>query len=220
MVGGSKRSKLYRILLMIVIVDYGMSNIFSIKSALDYLGTDSIVSRDQNYIKNAKKLIFPGVGSFRMAMFNLKKNNLIDPLREAVLEHQVPILGICLGMQLLCTSSTEDGLTNGLGIIDCSVEKFNDSLAESVKIPHVGFDTVSIISKGKIVEGLSQKVDFYFSHSYRIRYNNQPYAVAICSHGETFIAAFEKYNICGTQFHPEKSQANGLSVLNNFVNKF
>jgi len=205
---------------MITIVDYGMGNLFSIKSAIHYLGTESIISSDPDIIKNANKLILPGVGSFKKAIANLKKNDLDGIIKESVIKRQTPILGICLGMQLLSLSSTEDGLNDGLGFIDSSIERFNDKSSSNFKIPHVGFEAVSIIRKSKLFEGLNSQVDFYFTHSYRMVFENQPYTVGTCFHGETFVAAFEKGNICGTQFHPEKSQTNGLTVLKNFIEKF
>lgn len=205
---------------MIVIVDYGMGNLFSIKSALDYLGAESIISSDPDTIKKANKLILPGVGSFKMAVANLKKDNLDSNIKESVGKRKTPILGICLGMQLLCLSSTEDGLSNGFGFINAPIERFKNTLASNFKVPHVGFATVSVMRKNRLFVGLNTEVDFYFTHSFRLFFENQPFAVGKCFHGENFVAAFEKENICGTQFHPEKSQTNGLIVLKNFIEKF
>lgn len=205
---------------MIVIVDYGMGNLFSIKSALDYIGADSVISFDPDIIENADKLILPGVGSFKKAIINLKKNNLYDVIKRSINERQTPILGICLGMQLLGLSSTEDGLSVGFGFIDSTVERFNCSISDNFKIPHVGFETINILRKSKLLEGLNSQVDFYFTHSYRMVFEDQVCVVGTCFHGETFIAVLEKDNICGTQFHPEKSQTNGLVVLKNFIEKF
>lgn len=205
---------------MITIVDYGMGNLFSIKSAIHYLGAESIITADLNIIKNADKLILPGVGSFKQAMVNLKKNDLDVIIKGSVTKKKIPILGICLGMQILGSSSTEDGFSDGLGLIDSPVERFNDKLLGNLKIPHVGFETVSVIGETKLFEGLSSQVDFYFTHSYRMLFEHQPYVTGTCSHGETFVAAFEKGNICGAQFHPEKSQTNGLALLKNFIERF
>lgn len=205
---------------MITIVDYGMGNLFSIKSAIHYLGAESIITSDLNIIKNADKLILPGVGSFKQAIVNLKKNDLDVIIKGSVTKKKIPILGICLGMQLLGSSSTEDGFSEGLGLIDSPVERFNDKLLGNLKIPHVGFETVSVVGETKLFEGLSSQVDFYFTHSYRMFFEHQPYVIGTCSHGETFVAAFEKDNICGTQFHPEKSQTNGLALLKNFIERF
>jgi glutamine amidotransferase len=205
---------------LIVIVDYGMGNLFSIQSALHYLGAQSSISSDPQVIRNADKLILPGVGSFYKAMCNLKTANLDEVVKEPVINKKTPILGICLGMQLLGSSSTEDGFSYGLGLIDSPVERFSENEFVNFKIPHVGFDTVTITHENKLFDGLDSSADFYFTHSYRMAFSDQPYAVGICSHGEEFIAAFEKGHICGTQFHPEKSQTNGLLLLKNFIKKF
>jgi len=205
---------------LIVIIDYGMGNLFSIQSALQYLGAQSIISSDPHIIHNADKLILPGVGSFYKAMVNLTKNNLIKVIKGPVTKKKAPLLGICLGMQLLGSSSTEDGFSYGLGLIDCPVDRFNENKFVNLKIPHVGFDTVTITKNNRLFNGLDSIVDFYFTHSYRMAFTEQDYAVGTCAHGEQFIAAFEKGNICGTQFHPEKSQTNGLVLLKNFIEKF
>ena len=206
---------------MIVIIDYGMGNLFSIRVALDYLGAKSTISSDPDVVNDAAKLILPGVGSFHKAMNNIRACNLFEIITEAVTVRRRPILGICLGMQLLGLSSTEDGFCTGFGFVDTAVERFDGDACLGLKIPHVGFDTVTINERiSKLFDGLGQHRDFYFTHSYRMACTAQPYAVGICSHGEQFIAAFEKDHICGTQFHPEKSQTNGLILLNNFIKKF
>jgi len=204
----------------IVIIDYGMGNLFSIQSAIRYLGAESIIASDNNTIINADRIILPGVGSFYKAMENLHTSGLVEVLRDTVISRQVPILGICLGMQLMGASSTEDGFREGLRLIDCPVERFDDGTSEGLKIPHVGFNTVSVMQKSKLFMGLDAQVDFYFTHSYRMKYTDQSYVAGICHHGESFIAAFEKEHICGTQFHPEKSQTNGLLLLRNFIKNF
>lgn len=205
---------------MIVIVDYGMGNLFSVQSAIRYLGAESILSSNPNIIRNAVKLILPGVGSFYKAMANLKTLHLIDVIDESVNKKRIPILGICLGMQLLGLSSTEDVLSDGFGFIECPVERFSNERYIGLKIPHVGFNTVSLMKNSKLFVGLGSQADFYFTHSYRMKHTDQPYAAGICLHGEPFIAAFEKEHICGTQFHPEKSQTNGLFLLRNFIKNF
>ena len=204
----------------IALIDYGIGNLFSIQSAIRYLGAELIVTSDPNIISNADRIILPGVGSFYQAMRNLHTADLVGVLKERVISKKIPILGICLGMQLLGLSSTEDGFSEGLGFIECPIERFNDQKSEGLKIPHVGFNTVTVTQASKIFRGLDAKVDFYFTHSFRMKFTDQPYAVGICLHGEPFIAAFEKGHICGTQFHPEKSQANGLFLLSNFIKNF
>lgn len=205
----------------IVIVDYGIGNLFSIQAALNYLGAESIISSDADVINNAAKLILPGVGSFYKAMDNIRNLNLFNAITQTVNERKTPIFGICLGMQLLGLSSTEDCYCLGFGFIDTAVERFDEDTRSNLKVPHVGFDTVVISEeKSKLFAGLGKHSDFYFTHSYRMAFCEQSYAVGICSYGEKFIAAFERDHICGTQFHPEKSQTNGLVLLNNFIEKF
>jgi imidazole glycerol-phosphate synthase subunit HisH len=206
---------------VIVIIDYGMGNLFSIQAAFSYLGAKSTISSDHDVIYDATKLILPGVGSFNKAMANIKEGNLFETIKQAVIEKRIPILGICLGMQLLGLSSTEDGFCPGFGFVDTAVERFDNYACSELKIPHVGFDTVAISDgKSRLFDGLGESRDFYFTHSYRMKFLDQLYAVGLCLHGETFIASFEKDHICGTQFHPEKSQTNGLSLLRNFIEKF
>jgi glutamine amidotransferase len=200
-----------------VIIDYGMGNLFSIQSAIHFLGSESTISADPTVIRNAIKLILPGVGSFNKAMGMLKSNNLIEVIKDSVDKRRTPILGICLGMQLLGLSSTEDGFSEGLGFIDCPVKRFEVTICRNLKIPHVGFDTVSVQGRNRMFDGIDDEADFYFTHSYRMVYSGQTYAVGICSHGESFIAAFEREHVWGTQFHPEKSQTNGLILLRNFM---
>lgn len=205
---------------MIAIVDYGMGNLFSIQSALSYLGTKSTISSDPFVISTADKILLPGVGSFYKAMANLRGAGLDDAIKTAVISRKASILGICLGMQLMGTSSTEEAYCDGLGLIDSSVERFDERRLGNLKIPHVGFDPVDIAPHSKLFDGLGARADFYFTHSYRMSFKQQPFALGTCTHGETFIAAFEQGHICGTQFHPEKSQSNGLVLLKNFIEKF
>ena len=201
----------------IVIADYGMGNIKSIVSTLNYLGVEDIViSADFDVLNSANKIILPGVGSFGKAMAQIKENKLDKYLKEIVVENKKPLIGICLGMQLLGTSSTEDGFTEGLGFVNGHCTKFDNI---DLKVPHVGFNQLKIDNKLKIYEGLPNEADFYFTHSYKMvsEYDiNQSY----CSYGSDFIASFEYNNIVGVQFHPELSQNNGLRLLKNFIEKF
>jgi len=201
----------------IVIADYGMGNIKSIVSTLNYLGVNNTtVSADYNVLFNADKIILPGVGSFRKAMSQIKEKNLDKYLKEIVVENKKPLIGICLGMQLLGTSSTEDGFTEGLGFINAQCVKFENA---DLKVPHVGFNQLKINKGIKIFEGLPTEADFYFTHSYKMISNhkiNQSY----CNYGSDFIASFEYNNIVGVQFHPELSQKNGLRLLQNFIEKY
>lgn len=198
----------------IVILDYGMGNIKSIYSTLKYLGVENIVlSNKQNEISIADKIILPGVGSFAKAMENIKNRKIDQILMEQIGIKKKPILGICLGMQLLGMSSTEDGLTEGLGYINANVTRFEE---ESIKIPHVGFNQVLPNHKSILYNNIGPLPDFYFTHSYRMASDieiNQ----SICNYGKNFIASFEYQNIFGVQFHPELSQGNGLKLLKNFI---
>lgn len=201
---------------MVVIVDYGMGNIFSIQSALKFLGIENKLSALAEDILNADRIVLPGVGSFRRAMENLKGKGLDEVIRQAVFEKKTPLLGICLGMQLLGVSSTEDGFTKGLCLIDAPVERFSLEDSEN-KVPHVGFNTVTAEKNSVLFKNLPTKTDFYFTHSFYMHCHGNGYVSGTCLHGKIFAAAVEKENIFGAQFHPEKSQSNGLMVLKNFM---
>ena len=202
----------------IVIVDYGMGNIKSIVSTLKYLGVEDVVlSSDYEILNSADKIILPGVGSFGKAIAQIKQKNIDKYLNEIVLENKKPLLGICLGMQLLGTTSTEDGTNKGLGYVNGHVVKFDNSL---VKVPHVGFNQVKVNNKLKLYHGFNDEpADFYFTHSFRMSSNvniNQ----CNCNYQDDFVASFEVENIAGAQFHPELSQTNGLKLFKNFIDKF
>jgi glutamine amidotransferase len=202
----------------IVIIDYGMGNTHSIISALNYLGFHNVIlTNDSQEISFADKLILPGVGSFAKAMKNIYNFHLDEILHKEVIENKKPILGICLGMQLMAKSSLEDGFTKGLEFIDTDVINF--SKTGNLKIPHIGFNQVKFNNKQKLYRGLVNPSDFYFTHSYKIN-STHHLNQAICTYGEKFIASFEVNNIAGVQFHPELSQKNGLTLLNNFIKNF
>jgi glutamine amidotransferase len=202
----------------IVIVDYGMGNIKSIMSTIKFLGVNDVLLSD-NYeiLSSADKIILPGVGSFGKAISQIRQKKIDYYLNDLVIENQKPLLGICLGMQLLGISSNEDGNNEGLGYIQGSVLKFDNTI---VKVPHVGFNQVKLNHSLKLYNGFSeQEADFYFTHSYRMTCDtdiNQCY----CNYQNDFVASFEFGNIAGTQFHPELSQTNGLKLLKNFIDKF
>lgn len=198
----------------VVIVNYGMGNIYSVQSALKFLGVESEYTDQPGKILNADKIILPGVGSFRMAMENIISKGLLDPIKKSVLENGNSILGICLGMQLLGISSTEDGFTNGIGLFDGIVEKFNDEY--DLKIPHIGYNDIEPPADSVLFNNLQKNSDFYFVHSYRMKTHISK-GITTCNYGEEFVAAFEQDNVFGTQFHPEKSQTNGLILLKNFL---
>ena len=199
------------------VIDYGMGNIWSVTSALQYLGCEVDVSSDALIIERAQTLILPGVGSFRKAMNALISMNLEASILNSVLARKAKFLGICLGMQLMGTKSSEDGETKGLGLIPSSVDKFSSSEVADRKVPHIGFDQVHFDSDGNLFKGISGNQDFYFVHSYRMLPPDSKAGLSTCNYGIDFLAAYENDNIFATQFHPEKSQTNGLRLLDNFL---
>jgi len=201
----------------ITVIDYGMGNLWSVLSALRYLGYSPNVSGNPDEIMNADTLVLPGVGSFRNAMIAIKKKELDQAIVEAVKIKGNKILGICLGMQLMGANSSEDGDTVGLGLVPCMVDKFTSQEIGSNKIPHIGFDLVHSQPEARLFKGLQQAADFYFVHSYRMLPAGLSGKPAICNYGVEFLAAYEQDNIFATQFHPEKSQTNGLMLLKNFL---
>ena len=201
----------------VTIIDYGMGNLWSVQSAFEYLNCSVTVTSDPKSITKSDRLVLPGVGSFKAAMETLRTTGIAESVIELVKSRGVNILGICLGMQLLGTGSPEDGETRGLGLIDGRTDSFDSRIAKVVKVPHVGFDTVRFCEGTKLFRGMSEESDFYFVHEYRMKTIRDLESVSLCTYGEDFVAAFESNNIFATQFHPEKSQANGLRLLKNFV---
>ena len=201
----------------ITIVDYGMGNIWSVASAFKYLNCDIEVTSDRRAVEKSQLLILPGVGSFKKAMNSLKELGLDEVLTKRVSEEKVKILGICLGMQLMGTRSTEDGMTIGLNLIPAEVDRFTPNEVGSRKIPHVGFDRVQSRQGSIMFRNLTGNDDFYFVHSYRMVSRDLSGFLAVCNYGIDFLAAYEFENVYATQFHPEKSQTNGLQLLKNFL---
>ena len=201
----------------ITIVDYGMGNIGSVVGALKFLGIEPKVTPDPEQVKIAHSIILPGVGSFRKAMEKLKITGLDQAILETVKSRGGAILGICLGMQLLGAASTEDGESIGLALVPNRVDRFATDTSCPTKIPHVGFNTVRFSERKGLFSELPERADFYFVHSYRMLQGDLEGRTAICDYGGEFLAAFETDRICGTQFHPEKSQTNGLILLKNFI---
>ena len=201
----------------VTIIDYGMGNLWSVRSAFEYLNCSVTVTSDPEIIIKSDRVVLPGVGSFKAAMGTLRMTGIAESVIELVTIRGVNILGICLGMQLLGSGSPEDGETNGLGLIDGRTDSFDSRIAKVIKVPHVGFDTVKFGEGTKLFRGMLKESDFYFVHEYRMKTIRDVQTVSLCTYGEDFVAAFESNNIFATQFHPEKSQANGLRVLKNFV---
>jgi imidazole glycerol-phosphate synthase subunit HisH len=201
----------------IVIVDYGMGNIRSIVSTLNYLNVHDIkVSDSLETFKSADRIILPGVGNFGKAISQIRSKNLDDHLQTVVMDKKKPLLGICLGMQLLGLSSSEHGYNKGLSFVNGVVTKFDNS---KVKVPHVGFNQIKVNINSKLFEGITDGADFYFTHSYRM-HSEDDINKSLCHYQDDFIAGFEVDNICGVQFHPELSQFNGLRLIKNFINNF
>ena len=201
----------------VAIIDYGMGNIWSVLSAFNFLGAEAyLVSTPKSIIK-ADFIVLPGVGSFRKAMQTLNAQGISDAIREAATIKHAKLLGVCLGMQLFASQGTEDGETIGLGLINNNVDIFTPNEVKLEKIPHVGFNTVQFHQKIGLFKDLPDQADFYFVHSYRMLIEHFKGNYGTCNYGVEFLAAFELNNICGTQFHPEKSQTNGLILLKNFL---
>lgn len=201
---------------MIVIVDYGLGNLHSIKSKIAKLHYEVQVSRAVDDIRKADKLILPGVGYFAEGMKNLRAYGLTEVLAEAVLGAKTPFLGICLGMQLL-TERGEEGDAEGLGWIKGATKRLDVSrMAEPLRIPHVGWNTIKIKRASILLNDVPSDSRFYFTHSYAVDCEEQ-YAIATTDYGYEFPTIVEVRNIYGTQFHPEKSHAHGLRLIENFL---
>jgi glutamine amidotransferase len=207
---------------MIIIIDYGVGNPNSIKNMLRKCGENQVmISSSIDQIKEAKKLILPGVGHFDYGMKKLAEYNLIEVLNLKALEEKVPVLGICLGAQLL-TNRSEEGSSKGLGWINADTQRFNFSqeISKTHKIPHMGWNEVSKAKESKLLENMPLDLRYYFVHSYHIVCSNQEDVLLNSSYGNTFVAAVERENIMGVQFHPEKSHKFGMKLLNNFINNY
>ena len=206
---------------MIAVIDYGVGNLYSVEKALKFVGGEVKVTSSAADLKNADKLVLPGVGAFGDCMKNLAATGLIPTILEQVLMHK-PLLGICVGLQILFESSEESPNVKGLGIFKGEIKKIR---AGNLKIPHMGWNSIEIGRKNnlikfgasKIFAGLEGKNYFYFVHSYHAAPSNADIVTATTDYGEKVTAAVELGNIFATQFHPEKSGDVGLKVLRNFV---
>lgn len=202
---------------MITIVDYKVGNLGSIQNMLKKIGSESIITSDPKAISSAEKLILPGVGSYDSGVNSLKKYKLWDVLNEKVLNEKTPVLGICLGMQLLCNSS-EEGKEAGLGWIDAEVIRFRPQ-EKKIKIPHMGWNYVHTTKESKLFQDMYEDPKFYFVHSYYVDAKDDSSLVK-ATYEISFDAAVEKGNVLGTQFHPEKSHKFGMKLLDNFVRHY
>ncbi|NQU32669.1 MAG: imidazole glycerol phosphate synthase subunit HisH [Bacteroidetes bacterium] len=204
----------------IVVIDYGMGNIGSISNMLKYLGSKAVISSDKSVIEKADKLILPGVGHFDRAMHNINSLEIFNLIRYKAMEEKKPILGICLGMQIMCNSS-EEGVESGLSIIDASVNKFSFPKEQNLKVPHMGWNSVEIIKpSSRILQGLGDDSRFYFVHSYFVSCKDQSDELTKTNYGNPFVSSFERGNVVGVQFHPEKSHKFGITLFKNFIENY
>lgn len=201
----------------ITIINFGMGNLWSVKSALEYLGFNVIITSSAIEVEKSDVLILPGVGSFKLAMQKILELDLDKAIFEAVQVKQKKILGICLGIQLMSQSGTEDGYSKGLSLIKLNTEKFLNNKINNLKIPHIGFNSIISPVNSILYNGLDNNSDFYFVHSYYLPVKALNANIGICNYGHEFLASYENENVFATQFHPEKSQTNGLKLLKNFL---
>ena len=197
----------------IIIIDYKVGNYQSVENALNFLGYDFSVSDKKEDIKKAEVYILPGVGAFSEAMNNLKNLGISDTLSEEVLLNKKPILGICLGMQVMADYSEENGYHKGLGWIEGGLVKLEAK--NDLRVPHVGWNNIKIIEKEPLFSKIEDGASFYVDHSYHFN-GKKEYVSAVCNYGFDVVMAFQKENIFGVQFHPEKSQNNGLKLFRSF----
>lgn len=202
---------------MIAIVDYGMGNIRSLSNAFEYLGEDVIVTDDPLVMDDAERIVLPGVGAFGDAMQAMHRRDVIAPLNRQVLGLRKPLLGVCLGMQLVAKESVEHGHHQGLGWVDARIERLTP--AAPLKVPHVGWNSLNFSAEDWLFEGIRQKeANFYFVHSYHMVCADPQDQIATTDYGGDVTAVVRRDNIVVMQFHPEKSQDNGLRLLQNWVN--
>lgn len=202
---------------MLVIIDYGVGNLSSIKNMLKKIGVNAEISGKAEDIQSAKKLILPGVGHFDYGMQHLHDSGLVNVLNNDVLINKKPILGICLGVQLL-TRSSEEGKEKGLGWINGKTIAFDKTrLSPGQKIPHMSWTDVKDFEQSKLFTGMYDEPRFYFVHSYHLALDNPVDILASANYGYDFAVGIEHENILGVQFHPEKSHKYGMKLLENFV---
>lgn len=199
-----------------LILDYKMGNIHTLVMRLKQIGTDYLVSDRPEDIIKADKLILPGVGHFARAMEQLATLNLLDALHEAVTIRQKPILGICLGMQLMANYS-EEGEVNGLGWFDASVKRMSPQNKTSYKIPHIGWNTIAAAKENPLLAGLDEAARYYFVHAFHLVPLKSENILSTTLYESSFVSAIHRDHIFGVQFHPEKSHEQGLKMIENFI---
>ncbi|MCX5649579.1 MAG: imidazole glycerol phosphate synthase subunit HisH [Planctomycetota bacterium] len=208
---------------MIVIVDYGMGNLRSVQKALQRVGGEACVSDRPEDVARAERLVVPGVGAFGDAMRALEERGLVEPIREFVRRGR-PVLGICLGLQIFFEESEETGAAaaRGLALFKGRVVRFGDAVVrQGLKVPHMGWNAVEVVRPSPLFEGMPERgVYFYFAHSYYADPADETVVVGRTEYGIRFASVVARENVAATQFHPEKSQAAGLALLENFVTRF
>ncbi|MCM1286005.1 MAG: imidazole glycerol phosphate synthase subunit HisH [Acetobacter sp.] len=199
---------------MIAIIDYGAGNLSSVKKALDYLGAECEITQDKNKILSASHVILPGVGSFGDAMESMHSRGLVEVVKEAAASGK-PFLGICLGLQLLFESSEESPNVKGLGLLKGSIVEIPKK--DGLKVPHMGWNSISIKKNDGIFNNITDESYFYFVHSYYLKNAEDKNVAATTEYGVNIQCAVQNGNLCATQFHPEKSSSAGLQILKNFL---
>jgi len=199
---------------MIAIIDYQMGNLRSVQKAFEHVGHAATITSDAADLARATKIVLPGVGAFRDAMAELRRRDLIGPIRDAIAAEK-PFLGICLGLQLLFDVSFEDGEWEGLGVLRGQVRRFD--VPAEFKVPHMGWNQVTAPRPCKLLDGLPDCAHFYFVHSYYVVPVDPSLVALEATYHQPFCAAVQRGPLFAAQFHPEKSQANGLQVLRNFA---
>ena len=196
----------------VTIINYGMGNLHSVQKGFEKVGISTTISQDPKDILNAKRIVLPGVGAFKDCMENLNRLNLLDPILKSI-ETGKPYLGICLGLQILFTESDEFGPSPGLGIFPGRVRRF---MALDIKIPHMGWNQVNFSKQIPCLQDISDGTFFYFVHSYHVDPLDEDIIATTTNYGIEFVSSISKDNIFACQFHPEKSQKEGLKILKNF----
>ncbi len=199
---------------MIAILDYDAGNLKSVEKALAFLGEGSVITRERKEVKKAEKLILPGVGSFGFAMEQLKKYEIDKMLQEAAAEGK-PLLGICLGLQLMFDGSEESEGIEGLHLFEGEIVRIPD--CAGLKIPHIGWNSLELRNDGRLFEGIGKEPYVYFVHSYYLKAKEERIVTASTEYGVTIHASVERGNLFACQFHPEKSSGAGLKMLSNFA---
>lgn len=201
---------------MITIIDYGMGNLRSVQKGFERVGCAAEVTNDPQKIAEAEKLVLPGVGAFADAIAELRRRELVEPILAAIAADK-PFLGVCLGLQLLFETSYEDGTHEGLGVLAGEVVRFE--LPHEYKVPHMGWNQIEIRRRAPIFEGIADQAHVYFVHSYYVVPKDQDVIATVTNYPEPFCSAIWRGRLYATQFHPEKSQADGLQILKNFAER-